>query len=79
MSTKVPGNVSNPPCSIQALLLTPLGVIHSSEVADLVCGSDCNYQADLKAGKRGFLKATFDFSFVTRLLRQAPCQGGGYL
>lgn len=42
-------------------------------------GSDCNYQADLKAGKQGFLKATFDFSFITCLLRQAPCQGGGYL
>lgn len=38
---------------------------------------DCNYQADLKAGKGGLLKATFDFSFLTHLLRQAPRQSHG--
>lgn len=35
---------------------------------------DCNYQADLKAGKGGLLKATFDFLFCTHLLQQSSTQ-----
>lgn len=61
-----PGNLSNPPCSIQALLLAPLEVIQGSGVADLVCGF-------LTAIPRLTSRQQQDIIFYLNMVRNHPC------